>query len=125
RLLKSLFSKNSVQLDSASQQEPGCSKDAVEIEAGRGANDDPLLAEYLQEIEELETIPLRKEPSAHLDVNMEFESFEVLLKRTKNLDKLYNALLSVKPTSVESERDFSAVGLYLMKLRSNLSENLY
>lgn len=93
------------------------------IEARKGANDDPLLAEYLQEIEELETIPVRKKPSVHLNVNMEFKSFKVSLKRTENLDNLYNALLSVKTTSVESERAFSAAGLYLTKLRSNLSEN--
>ena len=67
--------------------------------------------------------PLRKEPSAISDLNIEFKSFEVTFKRTENLDKLYNALLSMKPTSVESERAFSAAGLYLTKLRSNLSEN--
>ncbi|KAK7079681.1 hypothetical protein SK128_002357, partial [Halocaridina rubra] len=83
---KALLRKKSVQLDqhekeSVSQQEPGCSKNAVGIEAGKGAKDDPLLAEHLQEIEELETVSLRKEPSAHLNVIMEFKSFEVSLKK--------------------------------------------
>ena len=82
-----------------------------------------MLTEYLQEIEQVETIPLRKEITGDFDVNTEFKSLELSLKRTENLEKLYNALLSVQPTSVESERVFSAAGLYLTKMRSSLSEN--
>lgn len=51
-----------------------------------------------QKKQKLETIPLKKEPLAHLDVNFEFKNFE------ENLDKLYFALISVKPTYVELER---------------------
>ena len=82
-----------------------------------------MLTEYLQEIEQVETIPLRKEITGDFDVNTEFKSLELSLKRTENLEKLYNALLSVQPTSVESERVFSAAGLYLTKMRSSLSKN--
>lgn len=84
--------------------------------------DDPMVAEYMQDIEQLEKIPL-KIKSCAFNPSTEFKSFEVSLKRTENLDKLYNALLSIRPTSVESERAFSAAGLYLTKLRSSLSEN--
>ncbi|KAK7062968.1 hypothetical protein SK128_025062, partial [Halocaridina rubra] len=120
RLLKRLLSENSAQLDKhekerVSQQEPSCSKDAVEIEAGKGANDDPLLAG--QDIEELRDNSTEQGTFSTLDVNMEFKSFEVSLEITENLDKLYKALLSVKPTSVKSERAVSAVGMYLTKPR--------
>ena len=127
RLLKRLFTENSVQLDqyekeNVSQQEVCCFKEA-EIERVKEAKGDHLLAEFLQDIKELQAVPLRKEPSASSDLNIEFKSFEVTFKRTENLEKLYNALLSVKPTTVESERAFSAAGLYLTKMRSSLSEN--
>ena len=102
--------------------EAECFKE-VEIESGKEAKDDHFLAEFLQNMEELQAVPLRKEPSAISDLNAEFKSFEVTFRVTENLDKLYNALLSVKPTNVESERAFSAAGLYLTKLRSNSSEN--
>ena len=48
--------------------------------------------------------------------------FEATGKRTENLDKLYNALLAIPPTSVEAERAFSTVGLFVVKLRSRLSD---
>ena len=35
---------------------------------------------------------------------------------------LYKALLSIKPTSVQSERAFSAAGLFLTKLRMNMKD---
>ena len=38
------------------------------------------------------------------------------------LEKLYSALLSVRPTSVESEHTFSTTGLFATKLRSKLSD---
>jgi len=33
-------------------------------------------------------------------------------KRPDNLEKLYHALLTIKPTSVEPERAFSAITIY-------------
>ena len=46
----------------------------------------------------------------------EFEVYEESHQRTKNLERLWHALNSIQPTSVESERAFSAAGLYLTKL---------
>ena len=48
--------------------------------------------------------------------------FEATNKRPKNLEKLYHTLLKIKPTSVEPERAFSAMGLFVTKLRNRLND---
>ena len=53
-------------------------------------------------------------------VRKEFEVFEESRHRTQNLSRLWYALNAIQPTSVESERAFSAAGLYLTKLRTRL-----
>ena len=61
-----------------------------------------------------------------IDINKalkhEFAAFEVSKKRSATLEKLYLALCSIPATSVESERAFSAVGLFITKLRSSLGD---
>lgn len=41
-------------------------------------------------------------------------------KRTPNLEKLYKALITIKPTSVDCERTFSIAGNFCTKIRSKL-----
>ena len=55
-------------------------------------------------------------------VKKEMNLFEATKKRPENLQKLFNALLTIKPTSVEPERAFSAIGLFATKLRSQLGD---
>jgi len=50
--------------------------------------------------------------------------FETSGKRGQCLDKLYNYVLTVPPTSVEAERAFSAAGVLCTKLRSQLEDNI-
>lgn len=52
----------------------------------------------------------------------EFSAFEVSKKRSATLEKLFVALCTIPATSVESERAFSAVGLFVTKLRSSLGD---
>ena len=61
-----------------------------------------------------------------IDINKtlkhEFSAFEISKKRSATLEKLYLALCSIPATSVESERAFSAVGLFVTKLRSRMGD---
>ena len=49
--------------------------------------------------------------------------FEATKKRTENLEKIYCSLPTIKPTSVEAERAFSAMGLFATKIRSKLNDD--
>ena len=49
--------------------------------------------------------------------------FEASGIRPANLQTLYEALLTIQPTSVDAERSFSACGLFVTKLRSRLHDS--
>ena len=55
-------------------------------------------------------------------IGKEFNVFEATGERTLHLNMLFQALMSLPPTSIESERAFSAAGLFVTKLRSSLSD---
>ena len=43
-------------------------------------------------------------------------------KRPQNLERLYNALMTIPPTSIESERNFSTTTFFGTKIRSRLDD---
>lgn len=53
----------------------------------------------------------------------ELDLFEATGQRPTNATLLYEALKSIPPTSVESERVFSAAGLFVTKLRTRLNDS--
>ena len=55
-------------------------------------------------------------------INKEMQLFEATKKRPKSLENLYRSLLTIRPTSVEAERAFSAMGLFATKIRNRLNE---
>ena len=67
---------------------------------------------------------VKKEPDAadskHPD---DFKLFESQKMRSKFLENIHQALLTVKPTSVESERAFSTSGSFSTKIRSRMSDD--
>lgn len=52
----------------------------------------------------------------------EFAVFEATHQRTSNSEALLSMLKSLQPTSVESDRAFSACGYFVLKLRTQLSD---
>ncbi|CAM1320522.1 Uncharacterised protein r2_g2889 [Pycnogonum litorale] len=52
----------------------------------------------------------------------EFSFFEVSGERSQTLEKLYKALLTVRPSSVESERAFSTTGIILTTFRCSIKD---
>ena len=70
---------------------------------------------------ECEAISALEESRSQI-VKKEMSLFEATNKRPENLEKLYHALLAIKPISVEPVRAFSAMGLFLTKLRNRLND---
>lgn len=56
------------------------------------------------------------------NIAKEMGVYEATGKRTDNLTLLFNALSTIPPTSIESERAFSAVGLFITKIRTRLED---
>jgi len=52
----------------------------------------------------------------------EFSLYEATGNITKNLKQLFNALITIRPTSTQNERNFSVSGTVITKLRSRLSD---
>ena len=55
-------------------------------------------------------------------IKQEMRWLEATGKRPVKLEQLYNAFLSIPPTSIEAERAFSVAGLFATKFRSRLSD---
>ena len=58
------------------------------------------------------------------NLEQEFQIYEKSYQKSENLKKLEKALLTIKPSSVESERIFSSVGRIVTKFRTRLSDDL-
>ena len=56
------------------------------------------------------------------EIKQQFASFDATGKLPPTLDNILIALKSIPPTRVEAERAFSAAGLFLTKLRSQLDD---
>ena len=55
----------------------------------------------------------------------ELSFYKATGQKSATLERLYKALLTIKPSSVESERAFSTTGFFMTKLRTRMSdENL-
>ena len=48
--------------------------------------------------------------------------FEVAKRRPKNLEILFHAFITIKPTFVESERAFSSIRLFVTKTRNRMKD---
>ena len=56
-------------------------------------------------------------------VQKEMMLYEITKTRPNNLEKLYAALTTIKPTSVEAERAFSVLGYFGSKIRNRLNDD--
>lgn len=58
-------------------------------------------------------------------ITKEMAVFEATCDMSKNLKKVYHALSTIPPTSVESERCFSLAGKFMSHDRTNMSDELF
>ena len=56
------------------------------------------------------------------NIKQEFTLFRNIGKRTDNMQKLFDAICTIKPTSTDSERVFSISANFCTKIRSRLSD---
>lgn len=68
------------------------------------------------------TLPLSTVADEFKWLKQEFILFKNTGKRTDNLQKIFNALLTIKPTSTDVERVFSICTHFCTKIRSRLSD---
>ena len=67
--------------------------------------------------------PVSPKDKQFKSLEAELTAFETNGERSKNLENLYQALLSIKPTSVSSERAFSVSGSFVTKRRAKLKNS--
>ena len=84
---------------------------------------DMSLAEKLNRVIAKSTQQSNNQPTQRVPLTQDFKLFEATKKRTERLEKLFQALLTTKPTSVESERAFSAGGSFCTKIRSRMNDD--
>ncbi|XP_073817273.1 zinc finger BED domain-containing protein 4-like [Musca autumnalis] len=65
---------------------------------------------------------LTTKPISKMSLKQEFKYLEGSGKVTDNLQCLFDALLTIRPSSVESERIFSLAGIFVNKIRNRLSD---
>ena len=86
-------------------------------------NENETLSEKLEAAIRMSTVPTKIDLNDFTAIQKEMKVFEATKKRTENLELLYQALRSIPATSIESERAFSAAGLFITKLRSRISND--
>ncbi|GFV69164.1 uncharacterized protein TNCV_803541 [Trichonephila clavipes] len=66
-----------------------------------------------------------KSTSFNKIMKQEMQLFDLTENQSPNIIKLYEALRTIPPMSVEAERAFSAAGLFVTKLRTRLSDKMF
>lgn len=104
----------------------GTDEDNASQEADFSLSSSMTLDEKLDAVvkadEEEKSKKVNNKVSARKHLKKELEIFEITNERTKNITLLLDALNTIPPTSIESERAFSAAGLFVTKIRSRLSD---
>ena len=82
----------------------------------------------LEERLELRLLAQKQETPSLVEIGTNLVKNEMALfeknssKRPQNLERLYNALMTIPPTSIESERNFSTTTFFGTKIRSRLDD---
>lgn len=71
----------------------------------------------------LKTKPIKTKSINKKNIQKELQFYESTGNKTKNLDKLLEALMTIQPTSIESERTFSTSSNFCTKKRSSMSDS--
>lgn len=108
QLLSRLFEKNTEEISSNKTQT---------------VNSDDI-RERLKNAINAETTPASSSIEAIKTIDKEFKLFETTKKPTENIKLLQAALLTIKPTSTQNERNFSVAADFVTKKRNRLSDSI-
>ena len=86
-------------------------------------NEDEFEAKMNLAMKNVMTKPVSPQDKQFKSLDAELTAYETNGQRSKNLENLYQALLSIKPTSVSSERAFSISGSFVTKRRAKLKNS--
>ena len=118
QLLKRLFS---VQTESTEETSEDTLDESTET---RSRNELSVQERFVLALKKSKAVPEPKtQEIGNALVKKEISLFEEKGERPHYLELLYQALLTIPPTSVESERAFSSTGLFVTKIRSSLGDN--
>ena len=81
------------------------------------------MSEQLDRVVAESTQQKDNQTTQRVPLTQDFKLFEATKKRSDRLEKLFQALLTTKPTSVDSERSFSVGGSFCTKIRSRMNDN--
>ena len=115
KILSCLFQKNAEDIEIV--------HDHVPYDDDENIATNELLSEKLNSlIKRSASTRSRNMPEVFLTIEKEFNLYEATGEHTPNLGLLHNGLVYIKSTTAEAERTFSAVGLFITKLRCQLSD---
>ncbi|KAG5682818.1 hypothetical protein PVAND_012143 [Polypedilum vanderplanki] len=97
----------------------------VVAEAEVASSEEMLLECKLDLILQKDTVNVSKIDNKFKWLKQEFTLFKNTGERTENLEKLYKAILCIRPTSTDVERVFSVSNNFCTKVRSRLSDKLF
>lgn len=96
--------------------------DVIQQSLNSNENENLSLQDELDMLLKKEEPPVQFGGSDFKWLKSEFSLFKNTGQRTENLQKLYNAILCIKPTSTDVERVFSVCTNFCTKIRSRLSD---
>ena len=105
----------------ASEKETNVQDSSSEVDA---ENDNQFEAKLMAAMKNAMSKPASPNDKQFKNLGAEFKAFDATGIRSDNLENLLNALLSIKPTSVSSERAFSISGSFLTKRRARLRNSI-
>ena len=103
----------------------GQTQEQIELENNNARNDSLFerLQAHIKDSTEIQSSMSSHDNGSRTIIKQEMKLLEATGKRPSQLEHLYNALLTIPPTSVEAERAFSAAGLFVTKLEMDDRDN--
>ena len=114
---------NEVHENNSAEVEIEVSENVEEPESDKNESLNDEFAKFLKDQTAKKGSEVKIQKVTNQRIDKEMKCYEANGTKTENLENLYKSLLTIKPTSVESERAFSAMGLFCTKLRNRLNDD--